>query len=106
MLLDCRACGACCCNPAQNRADGFHDWVEVKRRDAILREPELVRRFVILNAEGAPHLRLAPGGRCAALEGRVGRRVSCTIYEHRPSPCRRVQPGDARCLEYRRERSL
>ena len=26
--------------------------------------------------------------RCAALSGNLGERVSCTIYENRPSPCR------------------
>lgn len=25
---------------------------------------------------------------CAALSGKIGERVSCTIYNHRPSPCR------------------
>jgi len=26
--------------------------------------------------------------RCAALAGEIGRAVRCTIYDHRPSPCR------------------
>lgn len=26
--------------------------------------------------------------RCVALEGEIGERVGCTIYENRPSPCR------------------
>ena len=40
-----------------------------------------------------PYLRCMKGSndlprRCAALAGEVGKAVSCTIYESRPSPCR------------------
>jgi Fe-S-cluster containining protein len=41
-----------------------------------------------------------------ALRGAIGKRVACTIYHHRPSPCRRVQPGDANCLRYRAAHAL
>ena len=30
--------------------------------------------------------------RCAALAGVIGQRVRCTIYAHRPSPCRDFAP--------------
>jgi len=41
----------------------------------------------------APHLRVMRGTdqrapRCEALEGTVGVRVRCTLYDRRPSPCR------------------
>ena len=26
--------------------------------------------------------------RCVALDGELGKQVSCTVYENRPSPCR------------------
>ena len=104
--LDCTRCGACCCNPDENRREGFIDYVEVEPRDALAREPELMRRLVVRNAEGVPHLRIDQSGRCLALRGRVGARVSCTIYEVRPTGCRRVEAGTARCLQYRRERGV
>jgi Fe-S-cluster containining protein len=104
--FDCTRCGACCTNPDENRAEGFVDYVEVVPRDAIWAEPRLAQRFVVYNAEGQPHLRLHQDGRCLALRGRLGRSVRCTIYEHRPAACRKVEPGSERCLAHRRERSL
>lgn len=40
--------------------------------------------------------------RCVALRGKVGVRVSCAIYEHRPAACRAFVPGSALCLEARK----
>ncbi len=99
--LDCRRCGACCRNPADNRAEGFSGWVPVEPGDRILRKPDLVRRHVVASDEGVLHLRLDPAGRCLALRGALGRDVRCVIYHDRPSPCRRVQAGSELCLSYR-----
>ena len=99
--LDCQACGACCKNPPGNVAEGFRDYVQVERGDAILRKPDLLRRYTVVNADGVPHLRLDPEGRCLALKGALGKRVRCAIYHDRPGPCRRVQAGSELCLEYR-----
>lgn len=103
--LDCQACGACCVNPASNEAEGFRSWVEVGEREPLLRRKDLVKKLVVLH-DDVPHLRLDATGRCLALRGRVGDDVSCSIYALRPHPCRRVQPGDAGCLSYRRELGL
>ena len=43
---------------------------------------------------------------CIALEGEVGKSVTCTIYGQRPPPCREVQPGDERCLTARSRHGL
>jgi Fe-S-cluster containining protein len=104
--LDCRRCGACCVNLPENRAEGFVSWVEVADDDAVLARADLVRKHVVRDADGVPHLRLAPDGRCLALRGALGGDVSCAIYHLRPSPCRRVQPGDALCARYRRAHGL
>jgi Fe-S-cluster containining protein len=104
--FDCTRCGACCANPDENRSEQFLDYVEVRARDRLLEKPELVRRFVVYNSEGVPHLRLHPDGRCLALRGRIGHRVTCTIYDDRPTGCRKVEAGSERCLAYRRERGL
>ena len=103
---DCRACGACCVNLPSNQAEAFTSWVEVEPDDPILDRADLVRKLVVRDGSGVPHLRLLDGGRCAALIGAPGRRVSCRIYHVRPSPCRRVQPGDALCERYRTEHGL
>lgn len=99
--LDCRQCGACCVNLPANRAQGFGYWVEISDDDRILRRADLVRKHVVRDAAGVPHLRLVHDGACLGLRGELGGRVSCAIYHERPSPCRRVQPGDAQCLRYR-----
>jgi Fe-S-cluster containining protein len=104
--LDCTRCGACCTNPDENRAEGYVDYVEVLAKDSLLAEPDLVRRLVVYNGAGEPHLRLHQDGRCLALRGRLGHRVRCTIYEHRPTACRKVEPGSERCLAHRCERQL
>jgi Fe-S-cluster containining protein len=98
---DCQRCGACCVNLPENRAEGFHSWVEVEAGDRILEQPDRMRKLVVHDADGVPHLRLAPDGRCLSLLGGLGRRVRCAIYHDRPSPCRRVQAGDALCRMYR-----
>jgi Fe-S-cluster containining protein len=104
--LDCRACGACCVNPDENRAEGFVDWVHVADGEALLDDARLTARHVVTNAAGERHLRLDPDGRCLALRGRMGRHVTCTVYALRPRGCRLIEPGDARCLQYRRERGI
>ena len=50
--------------------------------------------------------------RCLALRGTIGVDVSCTIYQHRPSPCRAFAPeaaaghGTAACGDARRLHGL
>jgi Fe-S-cluster containining protein len=104
--LDCQRCGACCVNLPSNRAEGFTDWVEVGGDDDLLEQPELVRKYVVRDADGVPHLRILDDGRCHALRGALGRDVACSVYHYRPSPCRTVQPGDALCLRYRHAHGL
>jgi hypothetical protein len=105
-LLDCQRCGACCCNPDENRAEGFRYYVEVQPDSRLLRREELRKRYVVEDEAGVPHLRLDPSGRCAALRGKLGQSVQCAIYPDRPRGCRLVEPGSARCLQARKERGL
>jgi hypothetical protein len=104
--FECRTCGACCCNPPENRAEGFTEYIEVDERAPLWKKPDLVRRLVVYSEEGEPHLRLHPDGRCLALRGRVGSQVTCTIYADRPTPCRSVESGSDLCRRYRRARGL
>lgn len=109
--LDCQACGACCMNAAENGAEGRCDYVAIEPGARLLSRVDLLRKFVVLAdpAQGrvAPsHLRMLADGRCAALRGTLGQRVSCAIYHLRPRPCRTVQPGDGDCLRARLENGL
>jgi Fe-S-cluster containining protein len=103
---DCLRCGACCTNPDENRAERFVDWVEVGANEPLRARADLVKKHVVVNARGERHLRLDPSGRCTALRGRLGRDVSCAIYALRPAGCRHVEPGSARCVQYRAERGI
>jgi len=98
---DCRACGACCVNLPENAAEGFAWWVEIADDDR-----DVPESLVVHDGDGTPHLRIVDGGRCIALRGAVGRSVRCAIYHQRPSPCRRVQAGDALCRRYRAAHGL
>ena len=104
--FDCVACGACCCNPEENREIDFIDYVEIDPTDRILKQPDLVRRLVVLDSKFVPHMRLSQYQRCAALTGRVGDKVGCAIYEHRPSSCAAFEAGSDDCLLARRERGI
>jgi Fe-S-cluster containining protein len=58
-----------------------------------------------------PHLACMAGTgavspRCAALAGTVGKQVTCTQYARRPSPCRELQPGEAKCNRARAAHGL
>ncbi|MET0282538.1 MAG: YkgJ family cysteine cluster protein [Steroidobacteraceae bacterium] len=83
----CQHCGACC---AHFRVSFY--WSEAQAHGL----PEMLTEQV------TPHLSCMAGTgaapvRCVALAGCVGEQVSCTQYAQRPSPCRELQPGDARC---------
>jgi Fe-S-cluster containining protein len=106
LTYDCQRCGACCCNPSENEAEGYRDYIAIEPNNSLLKKPHLVRRFTILNNAGEPHMKLADDGRCSALTGTLGERVSCVIYANRPSACRRVQAGSAACDRYRRDKGI
>ena len=107
MSFDCQACGACCCNPEENRAESYRDYVEIDRAAKLWKKPQLLQRYTVENDRGQRHLKLiGPEERCAALLGALGKRVSCAIYELRPRGCRQVEAGSAECLRDRRERGI
>jgi Fe-S-cluster containining protein len=104
--LDCQACGACCCNTADNRAEGFRYYVEVEESDSLRVEPALLQKWTVNDEQGVPHLKLEPNGRCQALRGKLGKKVWCEIYALRPSGCRRVVAGSQECLDARRDKGM
>jgi Fe-S-cluster containining protein len=98
--FDCRTCGACC---APERNDALY--VGVTAIDVARLTKSWRERHV---AHGSILTRLDPVGRCVcvALRGAVGRRVSCAIYERRPSECRSLEAGSRDCLAARRQAGL
>jgi Fe-S-cluster containining protein len=92
----CLRCGACC---AAFRVSFY--WAEAEERGL---PPELTERVNghLLCMRGT----WATRPRCIALQGEVGRTVHCSAYDHRPGPCREVQPGDERCARARARNGL
>lgn len=76
----CLSCGACC---AFQRVLFHRDHVE---------PTGLVPAWLVVPAASPNHVRargtVGPDPRCVALDGEVGQRARCTIYERRPPPCR------------------
>jgi uncharacterized protein len=94
----CQACGACCAAirvdfcTAELQAQGGH--VPDGLAEALSTHTARLR--------GTDH---SPP-RCAALTGTLGQRVSCAIYEWRPTPCREFEAGSAACAQARRRLGL
>jgi uncharacterized protein len=89
----CQACGACCAYSAN-----WPRFSTEAESDLALIPPRLV------NARGSGMR--CDGDRCAALDGRIGERTSCTVYAMRPEVCRTCMPGDAECTMARRKFGL
>ena len=103
--IACLACGACC---AAFRVDFHATDLATSTQAGVpvdLVVPVTGRLYRMRGTDEAPP-------RCIALEGEVGQRVSCTIYEGRPGPCRDFAPyaplgiGDDACDRARRRYSL
>ena len=102
----CISCGACC---AYFRI--YFYWREAELESDI-------RVPIQLTTDVNPFQRCMlgttekSGNRCVALEGRVGQRVSCSIYANRPTPCRAFPASysdgkpNKRCTEAREAHGL
>lgn len=90
----CLSCGACC---ATYRVSFY--WAE----SIGVLEPwteRLTSHLVCMVGTGRAH------PRCAALQGVLGDSAFCSVYAHRPSPCRELEPGDQRCERARTQHGL
>lgn len=85
----CQQCGACC---AAFRVSFY--WAEAPDlAESLVEQLSPARACMRGTNQATPH--------CNALQGRVGRKVSCSVYAQRPSPCREVEPGDDKCRRAR-----
>lgn len=95
-IPDCLTCGACCqsllcvgVRPSDN-VDRERYWeITTESEDAEL----VVDKYLKRNGETLA---------CAALEGMIGEKVACTIYETRPVMCHHFDAGSDRCHAIRR----
>jgi hypothetical protein len=92
----CRQCGACC---ASFRVSFY--WAEATQRGLPVSCIEPITAHL---AGMAGTNRPVP--RCCALQGEIGRQVTCLAYAARPSPCRELQPGDEQCNRARARHGL
>lgn len=92
----CLSCGACC---AFYRVSFY--WAEAEHHgiDAAALRQVNPRLACMAGTDRQPP-------RCHALQGAVGRRVACSIYASRPSPCRELQPGEEKCAKARAAHGL
>lgn len=89
----CQECGACCAYAA--------DWPRFSLED----DADIARIPAPLVADNGSGMRWT-GERCAALSGKVGEQVACTIYADRPIVCRDCVAGDEACLMARERYGL
>jgi Fe-S-cluster containining protein len=92
----CQQCGACC---AFFRVSFY--WAEATQRGL----PESCIEPVTAHLAGMAGTD-RPVPRCCALQGEIGRQVTCLVYAARPSPCRELQPGDDKCNRARARHGL
>ena len=109
--MNCRTCGACCSGGLDD-SDGYADVTLV---DVARLKPSTRRRLVPMRygweyndgAFATPSKFDEQWGKCCAfLRGTPGRRVSCRIYEDRPTICRKFRPGSRACKDARAQIGL
>jgi hypothetical protein len=77
----CLNCGACC---SHFRISFYHSELDYHPSGQV---PD--KLAVKVNDTFACMQGTIDGGRCVALQGEIGKQISCAIYENRPSPCRK-----------------
>lgn len=96
----CISCGLCCCN---FRVSFYHGEVEGMPFGIV--PAHLTEKLNESRASMKGTSQKNP--RCIALSGTLGEQVACTIYEHRPTPCREFEVWEengevnARCQSLR-----
>jgi Fe-S-cluster containining protein len=101
----CLTCGACCAyfrvsfHPSENSSESLE--VPISLSVSVDAETSVMKGTDTLQ-----------NTRCVALSGTVGKNGSCSIYENRPSPCRKFEASyergvkEPRCDEARKAYQL
>lgn len=103
--LDCVTCGACCVSD-YNAVDYVHltdfdldQLTDEDHRLLVYVEDGFGKPLCSIKTVTDSH----GNCRCKALRGEVGDRVSCSIYEQRPTVCRQFSPGSSECSAAREQ---
>lgn len=104
-MLDCQTCGACCQSPPELDQAIY---VRVSQAELVHLQNKAPQHVVALKkpSYGASGALKMCGGQCSALLGQVGEKVSCSIYEDRPSVCKQFEPESECCYLAREEAGL
>lgn len=101
-IPDCLTCGVCCAamlcvgvRPGEEKRISAEDYWDITAQGE--NGEILVDRYLRRNAETLA---------CSALDGALGERVGCRIYEQRPSMCRHFEAGSDKCHALRRAYGL
>lgn len=97
-MNECTRCGACC---ASFRVD-FSVYEMEDQGGTVPDGLALPLTDSLCRLRGTDH---SPP-RCAALGGTIGQKVSCGIYEWRPSPCHELEAGSDACARARARHGL
>ena len=90
----CQKCGLCC----TANYSGDSTYVDLSERDVDrLRKHRLKILYTQHGHAGLATKTTATGTRCVALKGKVLQSVSCSVYEDRPTLCRRFERGGVSC---------
>lgn len=95
-IPDCMTCGACCASfvcvdIAPDNPVSSNDCWDITKH---VKSGEFtVDRFI---------KRKETDFSCTALEGKIGKKASCRVYENRPRMCRQFEAGSDRCHAVRR----
>lgn len=97
MTPDCLTCGACCRPPEPQPV-----YADLRSEDltVLAESPKALALAVIVPGDRVFALRTKvtrDGVVCAALNGRIGKSVSCSIYNVRPRACRLYEAGSVEC---------
>lgn len=110
--FDCLSCGACCapapCTEGESISDGYTD---LSAKDILRLKPQDIEKGLIRSPEDDEfYFRLTDhpedGLRCIMLNGKIGERAPCSIYDRRPTTCSVFVMGSKACMSARRERGM
>lgn len=96
--FNCLECGACCAIDST-----IPSWAHKPIENS---DPNLnylkINQYVNTYILGYFQMKISKNcDRCIALEGDLGKRVSCKVYEHRPNICKNFEIGSKLCLDAR-----
>jgi len=108
--FDCVTCGACCVSTWDSETYVYVGDDDVRQLRLAYDEDEVARIVGGLDDPMEQGLKTKVNCQghvtCIVLDGKVGERCSCSIYEHRPETCIDFKPGGDCCKLAREEAGI